>query len=287
MINIRSLYYHNFHTHTSHCDGSSPAEEYVKAALDAGLLSIGFSGHAPVPLKNGFAIRDEKCLDDYCRDILTLREKYKGKIEIYLGLEVDYIPGVTPAFGALRSEWPLDYIIGSVHLVKNLDEKLWFIDGPDRQLWLDGLHIDYKQNVKKAVGDYYRQVMEMVETQKPDVVGHIDKVKMHNREEYFREDEPWYREMIISTLDAVKRMNTIVEVNTRGLYKKRSDSLFPGLWVLEEMHRLGIHVTISTDAHKPEEVALLLREAVDTLKTAGYKEAYIFGQTGWVGISLE
>ena len=275
------MFRHNFHTHTSYCDGSSAPEAYVKAALGAGLVSMGFSGHAPVPMENGFAIRDESSLAEYFEELVGLREKYAGRIDIFLGLEVDHIPGITHTFRSFRKKWPLDFIIGSIHLVKNPDGKLWFIDGPDRSLWVNGLVIDYKGDVKKAVGDYYRQLCGMVEQQKPDVVGHLDKVKMHNHGEFFMEDEPWYTDLVMSCLEVIRNAGSIVEVNTRGLYKKRSESLFPGLWILKEMFSLGIPVTISSDAHKPEEIALLLDEGGRALQDAGYSEVYVLTGNGW------
>ena len=280
------MFRHNFHTHTSYCDGSSSPEEYVKAALKAGLVSMGFSGHAPVPMENGFAIRDEDSLADYFEELAGLQAKYAGQIDIFLGLEVDYIPGITHGFSSFRENWPLEFIIGSVHLVKNPEGKLWFIDGPDRQLWVDGLTIDYKGDVKKAVGDYYRQLCEMVEQHKPDVVGHLDKVKMHNHGEYFSEDEPWYIDMVMACLESIRKTGCILEVNTRGLYKKRSESLFPGPRILKEMYRMDIPVTISSDAHKPEEIAMLLDFASRALQEAGYFEVYVLTGSGWQAESL-
>ena len=34
------------HVHTPYCDGKSTAAEMAAAALDAGFVSLGFSGHA-------------------------------------------------------------------------------------------------------------------------------------------------------------------------------------------------------------------------------------------------
>ena len=126
----------------------------------------------------------------------------------------------------------------------------------------------------------------MVESQKPDVVGHLDKIKMHNRGEYFREDDHWYVSLLRQTLEVIKDAACIVEVNTRGLYKKRCDNLFPGLQVLVEMNKLNIPLTISSDAHKPNEVGLLLDQAAHTIMMAGYKEVYFFNQKEWESIPL-
>lgn len=285
--NSDSLFKHNFHTHTAYCDGSSKPEEYVLEAIRTGLESIGFSGHAPVSFENNFAIKDFESLTAYCDDINRLKEKHRKEINILLAVEADFIPGLTMDFSVFKKRWGLDYIIGSVHLVKNAEDRLWFIDGPDRNTWLRGLKIDYQGDIKKAVTSYYHQVNKMIESQKPDVVGHLDKIKMHNRREFFQEDEKWYISLLQESLKLIKECGCIVEVNTRGLYKKRSDSLFPGMNVIKEMQKLNIPVTISTDAHKPEEVGLLLDETALSLLGAGYAEAYIYTQKGWEGIPLK
>lgn len=280
------MFKHNFHTHTSFCDGSSEPEQYVEAALAAGLKSIGFSGHAPVPFENNFAIKNAVSLHEYCREIERLKEKYAEKIRVFLALEADYIPGITTDFSEFRADCNLDYIIGSVHLVKNSEGQLWFIDGPNREVWINGLLNDFNGGIEKAVSAYYHQISMMVESQKPDVIGHLDKIKMHNRGEYFREDDHWYISLLKQTLEVIKDAGCIVEVNTRGVYKKRSDSLFPGMNVLKEMNRLKIPVTISSDAHKPHEVGLLLDQAARALMIAGYKEVYFFNKKKWESISL-
>lgn len=209
------------------------------------------------------------------------------EVAIYLGLEADYIPGISLDFAHFRSKYNVDYIIGSVHLVKNDEGKLWFIDGPKREIWKDGLMHDYGGDIKKAVRAYFHQLNEMLITQSPDVLGHFDKVKMHNRGEYFSEDEQWYRNLIADSLKVIADTNCVVEVNTRGLYKKRSDALFPDQKILEQMNALRIPVTISTDAHQPSEIGLLIDHACNTVKAAGYREIYVFDKKEWKGIPLD
>jgi histidinol-phosphatase (PHP family) len=214
-----SLFKHNFHTHTAFCDGSSEPEQYVEAAIAAGLMSIGFSGHAPVPFENNFAIKNAESLKKYCKEIIRLKESYKDQIKVFLALEADYIPDITLDFSAFRQKCDLDYIIGSVHLVKSADGQLWFIDGSNREIWLNGLSRNFNGNIKEAVTAYYHQISMMLINQKPDVLGHFDKIKMHNRDEFFREDDPWYLSLINQTLQVIKETACIVEV-TPGAYIK-------------------------------------------------------------------
>ena len=248
--------------------------------------AIGFSGHAPVPFENNYAIKNSSVLREYVTEIHRIREKYHGEIDIHLGLEADYIPQVSLDFRHFVNDFNLDYIIGSVHLVKNSDGMLWFIDGPDQEIWKRGLEYSFGNDIRKAVGAYYMQIMDMVETQKPDIIGHLDKIKMHNRGEYFSEEEKWYRNLVSETLEIVKENSCIVEVNTRGIYKKRLDSLFPGEKILREIHDMKIPITISSDAHKPHEISLEIAETSKILTEIGFDEA-CFYDSGWKTIMLD
>ena len=275
----------NLHTHTHFCDGSDEPEAYVKKAIELEFSSLGFSGHSPMPFENKYAIPADK-LFAYIKEIDRLKQKYQGQINILKSLELDYIPGVTNDFEDISSKYDLDYTIGSVHLIGNQNtEHLWFTDGGSAIPYEKGLQQNYNGNIKLAVRDYYHQINEMIDTQKPNIIGHLDKVKMHNQNRFFREEESWYQKEIDQCLDLIKSQNCIVEVNTRGLYKKRSDSLFPGVEVLKKIKLLNIPITISTDAHKPEELALFIPETADLLKQIGFSKIMNF-ENDWLEIAL-
>lgn len=250
------------------------------------MKAIGFAGHAPVPFENNFAIENIESLKEYVGEISGLKEKYKEKINILLALEADFIPGVTLDFQHFVNDFHLDYIIGSVHLVKSPVNRLWFIDGPNSNVWKKGLETIFDNDIESAVTSYYMQVIDMINSQKPDIIGHLDKIKMHNQGKYFSEDDPWYIELVSDTLEVISRSDSIVEVNTRGIYKKRSDSLFPGIPVLKLMKQMNIPITISSDAHKPEEVNLLLDETLGIIKEIGYREIYCY-ESGWKPVPLD
>ena len=296
----------NLHTHTRFSDGSSEPAEYIEEAIRQGFSTLGFSDHSPVPFENTFAIREEE-LALYCKTILALQNRNPGssgeqmeasvkseirnpksEIDIFLGLEIDYIPGITRSFSEYRQLLSLDYTIGSVHLVRNSDpDSLWFIDGPDIAIYDRGLREVFQGDIKKAVTAYYRQIQEMVAVHKPDIVGHLDKVKMYNRDRYFSEADPWYIDLIDETLSLIEQNGCVVEVNTRGIYKKRSDTLFPGPFVLKKILSRNIPVTLSSDAHKPHELSLLFCETKDFLYATGFRELMNLTPAGWKGIPIK
>ena len=285
----------NLHTHTIFSDGSDEPEIYVIKALEKGLTSLGFSDHSPLPFENTFALREEKT-GLYCAEIARLREKFRepgatsefGKMEIYLGMEADFIPGTGHSFVYFRENYPLDYLIGSVHLVRNgSPDELWFIDGPDPATYDEGLTRLFGGDIRKGVTAYFRQINEMLITGKMDIIGHLDKIKMHNRGRFFLETDPWYVSLVDETLELVRKSGVIVEVNTRGLYKKRSYSPFPGEAILKKIQAQNIPVIISSDAHKPNEVSMLFDETAEMLVNIGFTEKACLTSKGWQMVSLQ
>jgi histidinol-phosphatase (PHP family) len=220
-------------------------------------------------------------MEIYCETIQELKIKYAGQIEIFLSMEIDYIPGVSPAFSELKKNHKLDYVLGAVHLVKNPSgNDVWFIDGPVGN-YDKGLTGIFHHDIRLAVKTYYAQLQEMLQTQKPDMVAHFDKVKMNNRQRYFQESDQWYKDLISETLEVIDQCGTIVEVNTRGIYTGKSKSLYPGIEVLQQCHEMHIPVTISADAHKPADINSYFSETEMILKEIGFKSIKIFTSGRW------
>jgi histidinol-phosphatase (PHP family) len=121
----------------------------------------------------------------------------------------------------------------------------------------------------------------MIETQRIDIIGHFDKIKMHNRDRFFREDEAWYMALVSETLDLLQDRDIIVEINTRGIYKQRSETTYPGLDILKQLKQMHIPVMVNSDAHKPEELDLAFKQGFALLKEAGINEVVYFKGKGW------
>ena len=275
----------NYHTHTYFCDGSSEPEKYVLEAIRKNFTALGFSAHAPLPLDTTWNLAQAD-IEPYCSEILQLREKYKGQIEIYLSLENDYIPGMSEDFAFFKKQYKLDYTLGAVHLVKDPERnEIWFIDGPVSN-YDNGLKKIFKNDIHFAVETYFAQLNEMIITQKPDIIAHFDKVKMNNQHRYFQESEPWYKELLSNTLEIIAQSKSIVEVNTRGVYTGKYDGLYPGEEVLRQMLDMNIPVTISSDAHKPADINSYFAETEKILKRIGYECIKILKNNIWMDREL-
>lgn len=113
---------YNYHTHTTRCmHAKGTDEEYVLAAIEAGFDEIGFADHSPWPF-DGYVSHmrmHENELEDYCNSINALKEKYKDKISIKLGLECEYFPKYFPWLKEMIKKHGIDYIILGHHFSKD------------------------------------------------------------------------------------------------------------------------------------------------------------------------
>ena len=113
----------NYHSHCSFCDGKAPMEDFVKSAIAAGFTSYGISSHAPLPFETCWTLSQER-VPDYLQEIGRLKQRYAGEIEIYAGLEIDYLNEIQNPANSYFQALPLDYRIGSVHLVYTDEEEI-------------------------------------------------------------------------------------------------------------------------------------------------------------------
>ena len=264
----------NFHTHSNYCDGKATLREMVDFAVAHNFTALGFTGHCPLPFDNTYSITD---YEGYCNEVRALKEEYADRIEISLGLEMDYVPGMLEDFSTLIKQGGLEYTIGSIHLIpaegsapRSADD-LWMIDGSRYQTYDEGLMKHFGGDIRRGVRAYFHNENAMLERNRPTIVGHPDKIVMHNRDRYFTEDEPWYRDLALETIHLIKELDLICEINTRGIYKGRHADYYPGKWLIQEMKQLHIPVLVSTDAHAPEDL-LRTEGAYEYLQEIGYRD---------------
>ncbi|MBQ4384246.1 MAG: histidinol-phosphatase [Firmicutes bacterium] len=117
----------NYHSHTARCGHADGTErEYVEAALQKGFRVFGFSDHTPQPYpeeKQVSRMRMKmKELPDYCRTVLDLKEEYKDRFRIHLGLEVEYMPKYFDELCRAADANGVEYMILGQHFVTDAGE---------------------------------------------------------------------------------------------------------------------------------------------------------------------
>jgi len=278
------MIYSNYHTHSQYCDGHMEPEDYIKEAIRLGFDSIGFTSHAPLPFYNTYTLKEER-VQEYCHEIRYLKEKYRDIIQVYLGKEIDYIPGImgtdSPKFKSLN----LDYTIGSVHLIRNTATGEYIGVDESREEFEKLLDYVFGGDIKKLVSEYYSLIRNMLKEHKPDIIGHLDLLKKNNKEgRYFSENEEWYREEVLKTLTEVENSGAVLEVNTGGISRGYIDTFYPSIWILKECKELGIPIVLNSDAHNPCDLNTYFEPAAKALKDIGYNKQRRLFKGKWVEI---
>lgn len=109
----------NYHTHTTRCHHATGSdEEFVLSAIKGGYEELGFSDHTPWKYHTDF-VSDIRMLPEelpeYVASLRHLKEKYKDRISIKIGLECEYFPEYIDWLKEMTKEYQLDYLIFGNH----------------------------------------------------------------------------------------------------------------------------------------------------------------------------
>ena len=246
----------DIHNHTTRCNhAEGTVDEYIQRAIELGIDIYGFSEHAPMDFDEKYRLPFQD-MQAYTNDILTAKEQYKNDINILLGYEVDYLPGHMED-RVLNAK--VDYLIGSVHFIDK-----WSFDNPEFIAGWKDKDID---EIWKA---YFEATEAMAMSGKFDIVGHLDLIKVFK---FMPKQDT--RILAKNALQAIKRSNMVLEVNTAGL-RKPVGELYPSRALLEEAYALDIPITFSSDAHAVDQIGLGYDLATTLAKDIGYTKAVTF-----------
>jgi len=120
---------YNYHSHTSRCGHAiGEDEEYIKTAIQAGFKEYGVSDHVMLPNIIHHNMRGEYSqLNDYINSINNLKEKYKDKINIHLGFEIEYMPEYYSYYKDLLDSKKIEYLILGQHCYYKDGKVVWYL----------------------------------------------------------------------------------------------------------------------------------------------------------------
>ncbi len=268
----------NYHSHCSFCDGRAPLEEFVKEAIRQGFYSYGVSSHAPLPFPTQWTMEWEQ-MEAYLDEFKNLRSKYADEIELYVGLEIDYLNEESNPSVARFTELPLDYRIGSVHLLYDAAGEVVDIDCSPA-VFKERVDRHFNGDVLRVVRMYFDRLFRMVELGGFDILGHAD--KMHYNASCYHPgllDEPWYEALMKDYFSLVASRGYLVEINTKAY-----DSLgtfYPNSRYWELMKEYQIKILVNSDAHYPERINAGRMEALRLLQAKGFATVAELHQGSW------
>lgn len=230
---------HNFHTHTFRCMHASGADEdFVCAAIEEGFSCIGFSDHSPWPYQrhvSGMRMPASQ-LEDYVQSIRSLQNKYRGEIEILLGLECEYFPEYLPWLKEQIQKYRLDYLILGHH----------FSPSEFGGVYNGGLSTPQELQL------YRNAALDAMDSGLFAYFAHPD-LFMNGYQVFDEHAEAVSRDIIEKALET----NTPLEFNllgyARGKHNGRPGYPFPDFWRLAAEY--GATAILGIDAHTPDAYA--------------------------------
>jgi histidinol-phosphatase (PHP family) len=267
--------YSCLHTHTSFCDGNGSVEDFCAAAYKKKLVSLGFSAHAPVTKKTGLVtdwhLGDGR-FDEYCRTVRGAKERWHGKLDVYLGLEVDFIENAICAADFNRDRLGLDYLIGSVHYVTPSGT----VDcSPDEFETL--VDKDFGGDAMALADRYWDRMELMLGKGGFDIVGHADIVKKNNKDNrWFSPDDGHYVKRIKRIAALIAESGAVTEINSGAMTRYAATEPYPSAQILRLLQQKGVPVTINADAHRPEQLDGFYGEARRLLLETGFTSHCLF-----------
>ncbi|MCH5252118.1 MAG: histidinol-phosphatase HisJ family protein [Lachnospiraceae bacterium] len=259
------------HLHTSYStDSHTPLSAQLEQAVKLGLKGICVTDHMdydfPPETKDGemiypFVFHPEQ----YVSEIEACKSMYPS-LDIGIGVEcgLQTSDSVQRKNHALNTEYPWDYMIGSLHLVDGAD--------PYNASYWEG------QDADACVRRYFEQIYENIRLfSEFDSLGHLDYVVRYAPAGYIYEPEKFF-DIIDEILSFLIHEDKSLELNTSGL-KSAARTQNPHLSILKRYVALGgTFLTIGSDAHTPDGMAYDFDLVPDIIKKAGLHQYVTYHQ---------
>lgn len=251
----------NIHTHTTYVDGRDAPEAMVRAALDLGFHTLGFSEHGHAEYDDCSMSLEQEPL--YRAEVLKLREKYAGDIEILLGYEHDWL--------APPVEYPYDYIIESVHYLR-AGGGMFCVDNT-RAILEEAIREHYGGDAYALCRDYFRTVAASCESGAA-ILGHMELVmKFNEARDLFNDADPRYLRCALEAAEAAVERGMLIEVNTGAIARGYRTAPYPGPAVLKRLSAMGARVIVTSDCHDLRYLDCHFGGTAALLKACGFRTA--------------
>lgn len=265
----------NLHTHTVYDDGANTPMEMAIAAADAGLTSLGFSGHSVLPYENDWAMT-ERSREEWLAKVRETKSAMSGRLEVYEGLEWDLLSA--PPEGC-------DYVIGSIHHLGPAAPRLTVDESPEATLRaIDEVFGGDRDSLAEA---WFAQYEALARCGFVDIVGHFDLLtKFDERPGIFDAGSRRFREAAMGALELLCRADKIFEVNTGAIARGRRSVPYPSAELLRELKAREARVLVTSDAHSADAVACAFPRTEALLRETGFREIWELTGRGFVPVPI-
>ena len=274
----------NYHSHSLYCDGRANMEDFIHFALSEGFTSYGFSSHAPLPFSTVWTM-DWDMMPNYLSEFNRLKAKYEGQMELAIGLEIDYLNDENHPAMAHFQELPLDYRIGSVHMLYDASGEIVDID-VCAEVFKTIVDTHFNGDLRHVVELYYKRLFRMIELGGFDILGHADKI--HFNAESYRPgvmDEAWYMALMNDYYSEIAQKGYIVEINTKAYHEL--GTFFPNERYFSLLLEKGIRVQVNSDSHYIERINSGRKEALEAIYTAGFRSVVEWHGGQWTDSEIK
>ena len=265
----------DYHVHTDFSNDSSHLmEDAVREIIGLGDEGIAFTDHVdygpyddrdcPNPHVNydgDLALNVD--YPAYFTEIERLRRMYGERIRIAAGLEFGIQTHTIPLYEQLFSAWPLDFVLLSIHQVRDLE--FWYPGNP----FMEG------RSQKEYNDEYYEELYRCARAYKHySVLAHMDLIRRYDPAGPYPTEEN--RDIIAAILEQVISDGRGIEVNT-SCFRYGIGDLTPSTDILELYRDLGGSIiTVGSDSHAPGQTGAHIPEVYDRLRAMGFSTIATF-----------
>lgn len=257
----------NCHVHSSESDGAHSPREILEMAVVSNVEVVCFTDHFRVPVEvKDFPTREH--LDSYYNELEKLKKEFVGKVDVLIGVELDWISGFEDWFVSELGDRDYDFVIGSVHWMKDLGGKF-------RRPHLSGVGTKCFGGDKEFVLKVLDETEKMVEFGVLNCVGHMDAFVRRVEDKSVLEEE-WYTERVGEILDLMVERSVCLEFNCSGfdVFGRQ----FPSEEILRMAREKGVGICVGNDFHSDGffDFDFKLERAVEVLREVGFGEIVVF-----------
>lgn len=275
----------SFHTHSgefcNHAHGT--LEQVIQQAAKQRMIVVGLSEHMPrsrpqdlYPEESHLAPEDlHRLFHQYVQKARSLQSKYQDQINVLVGMETEYITKESLVEAQqLQAKYQLDYLVGSVH---HIDE--WPLDF-SQEKYNQLLEEKFNGDRESMFCRYFDQQLEMLETLKPQVVGHFDLIRIFHPT---NEPDPLVvsdkaRQKALRNIEYAIGYGALFEINTRA-WKKHLRDAYPQRDLLREILQRQGKLTLSDDSHGWQDVGMYYDRLHSYLEEMGVARLHYLART--------